>query len=35
MITVTSEAHEELVRLIDEELDEQDNVTLRVLLRPG
>lgn len=35
MITVTPEAHEEIVRLLEEELDEQSDVTLRILLRPG
>lgn len=35
MVTVTPEAHEELVRLLDEEIGESDDVTLRISLRPG
>lgn len=35
MIKVTPAAHEEIVRLLEEQLEDETDVTLRVLLRPG
>lgn len=35
MVSITPEAHEEIVRMLDEEIGERQHVTLRILLRPG
>lgn len=35
MVTVTPEAHEEIVQMLGEEMEDRTEVTLRILLRPG
>lgn len=35
MVTITPEAHEEIVSMLEEEGEEGAEVTLRILLRPG
>lgn len=35
MVTVTPEAHQEIVEMLADEIGEQSDITLRILLRPG